>query len=167
MKKSTIFLLVVVYIIAFFAVGLYGVRLKSHYSFDYLNEIKVTPAAESGLVEQSFTTEELGSKDDLPTYKVIHEYRYKVKYTTDMVIKFTVELNPSNTTNNDFLLSYTGEKGDDSDKLFKVSRVDATTLYVTDISKPTALVKTSIEFTLEDPDKNGVRTTVYISVGNK
>ena len=158
MKKSTILILVVVYVIAFFIVGLMGMQLRAHYEVNYVNEIRITPFEESGLVERApVTTEKYGKEDDPEHLRIVHEYSYKVKYTSGLVLKFNVEVIPDNSTYRDFKFSYpenspcTFTKNEDS------------TIFVTEIKKYGSF-KTELQFTVEDNHMNGVKSTVKVIV---
>ena len=43
MKKSTILMLIVIYVVAFLVVGFFGVSISGHYNVNYVTEILITP----------------------------------------------------------------------------------------------------------------------------
>ena len=158
MKKSTILILVVVYVLAFFVVGLMGMQIRAHYQVNYVNEIKVTPFEESGLVESSpVQTETFGSQDDPEHLRIVHEYNYKVKYVEGLIIKFHIEIVPDNSTLKEFKLSYP----ENSPCVF--THNEDSTVFVSDIVKYGSF-KTEFLFTVEDNHMNGVKSTVKVIV---
>ena len=158
MKKSTILFLVVVYVVAFFIVGFLGIQLRSHYQVNYVNEIKVVPFEESGLVERSpVQTETFGTNDDPEHLRIVHEYNYKVKHTEGLILKFNIQVIPDNTTYREFKLSYP----ENSKCVF--TKNEDSTLFISDIVKYVSF-KTEIQFTVEDNHMNGVKSTVKIIV---
>lgn len=160
MKKSTILMLVVVYIVAFFIVGLMGMQLRSHYSVTYLNEIQLVPFEESGVVEEvPVTTIKHGSEDDPSHLRVEHEYYFKVQYHADIVLRFNVVMVPNETTDNNYLL-YVPETNPATITKDEVDK----SLTITNISKPGKVYDIGVEFTLTDTKQNGVKSHVHINV---
>ena len=158
MKKSTILILVVVYVIAFFIVGLMGMQIRSHYEVNYVNEIKVVPFEESGLVERSPTkTETYGKEDDPEHLRIVHEYNYRVDYHAGLVLKFNIQVIPDNTTFRDFKFTYP------ENSPCKFTKNEDSTIFVTDIVKYGSF-KTELQFTVEDNHMNGVKSTVKVIV---
>jgi len=161
MKKSTILLLVVVYVIAFFIVGLLGMQLRSAYSVSYLNEIRVTPFEETPLVLKNFTTESLGSENEPEKMRVVNNYTYNTNYTgKGMVIKLNVSLLPNETTVNDYQLYF-----EENEKFYSVVKNEDLSIFVT-INKVYPGSFTDVTLILKDKMQHGVKTTVNISVIN-
>ena len=160
MKKSTILMLVVVYIVAFFIVGLLGMQLRSHYSVTYLNEIQVTPFAESGVVEEvPPTTTKHGNEDDPSHLRIEHEYFFTVQYHEDIVLRFNVVMVPTETTDNNYLL-FVPEKNPATITKDEVDK----SLTISNISKPGKFFDVGVEFTLTDTKQNGVKSHVHLTV---
>lgn len=161
MKKSTVLLLIAVYIIAFFVVGLRGMELRSHYQVSYINEIQVIPFEEMGMTLTEDIKTDLNkdeAKESLKRYT--HDYKYRINYADNMVLKFDVKLIPSNTTISEFqfymdetYLKMCTPTVDNSDK----------TIFISNISKP-ILSKSEIRFTVSDSQMNGVTSTVSVII---
>ena len=166
MKKSTILLLVVFYIAAFFVVGLLGMQIRSHYQVSYVNEFIIKPMEDMKSLnlkidDKQTKTETFGDAETDPTHvRTVHEYVYKpIKYREGLTLKFEVEFNPQNTSLSDYVLHWK-----DTTTLYKVTKDDIDkTIFVTDIQKPGRLA-TNIEFTIEDLQANGVKSSVKIIV---
>lgn len=161
MKKSTILMLIVFYIIAFFVVGLKGMELRSHYQVSYINEILVEPFEEIGMTLTEDIRTDLNEEEEKESLKrYTHDYKYRINYTEGMVIKFDVKLVPSNTSISEFQF-YMDEQYqkictptiDNSDK----------TIFLSNISKP-ILSKTEIKFTVSDSQMNGVTSNVSVTI---
>ena len=161
MKKSTILLLVVIYIIAFFVVGLLGIQLRSHYHVDYLNEIQVEPFEESQIALVSFNTEQINEGQEISEDKRrmhnTYEFKTTTPYTADMTLKFHVNLIPENTTFSDYILQEQDTKG-----MYNISKGGDGTIFVQDIKVIGR--RTVVKFTLEDMQKHNITTDVTVYV---
>ena len=103
MKKSTILLLIVVYIAAFFIVGLIGISLRSHYEINYVSEIIVEKMeGQPNLELNRLEREEIVSKDDPDHARYNNSYVCDVDYVKDLVLKFKVSVKPDNSTYSTF-----------------------------------------------------------------
>lgn len=165
MKKSTILMLVVIYIAAFFIVGLMGIQLRSHYHVDYLNEIQIEAFEESriALVKQESVQVNEGQEISEEKKRIQNTYEFKTTtpYTEDMVLKFHVKLVPENTTFSDYKLNEVDGKG-----LYTVSKGDDGTIYVQDLKiiGNRKNSKTVVKFSVEDLQKHGIKTDVTLNV---
>lgn len=161
MKKSTILLLVIVYIVAFFVVGLRGMELRSHYHVSYINEIQVIPFEEIGMtLSQDIRTDLNEEETDETRKRFTHEYKYRVNYADDLVLKFDVKILPSNTTINEFQFYM-----DEAYRKMSTPTIDNSdkTIFLSNIDKP-ILSKSEIKFTVSDSQMNGVTSTVSITI---
>ena len=161
MKKSTILMLVIVYVVAFFLVGLLGMELKSHYQVSYLNEIQVVPFEEIGMTLVEDKRVDLNENEEKESFKrFTHDYKFRINYTTDLVLKFDIKLMPSNTTVNEFQFYM-----DDQYRNLCNPVVDQgdKTVFIQNIKKP-LLSKSEIRFTVSDSQMNGVISTVSITI---
>lgn len=152
MKKSTIFLVILVYIVAFFAVGLFGIAIRSNYEMNYVNEILVEMMDEQPtLVEKSHErVEKTQNITDDAYRRYENSYSYTIDYEQGVVAKFRVKVLPTNSTYSNFSIIY-----EDSETI-KYEKVDETLVYVTFLKKRTA------SFTLESSDGNKTQTKVSI-----
>lgn len=158
MKKSTILLLVVVYVIAFFLVGLLGMQLRSHYSVSYLNEIKVVPWEETNLTLVTSNEEKFGDETDEKHVRIVHDDTYKVKYVDGLVLKFNVVLVPANTSIDDYKLSF------EESTAYNIVKNDVDKTIFVDEIKKVGRFGVNIQFTVEDNHMNGVKSTVTVIV---
>ncbi len=162
MKKSTILMLVVIYIAAFFIVGLLGIQLRTHYHVDYLNEILITPFEESHLVETKHPEHVLineGQEISEDKYRYTNSYEFKTttNYSADMVLKFRVNLVPDNTTFSDYKLQEGDAKG-----MYKIEKGGDGTIFIKDIV--VIGKRTAVNFTVEDLQNHGIKTDVTVYV---
>lgn len=162
MKKSTILMLVVIYIVAFFVVGLMGIQLRSHYHVEYLNEIQVTPFEESQLVLKDFKQVQINEGQDVGEEKKrlqnTYEYETTTTYSADMVLKFYVKLIPENTTIDEFKLDY------ESSGMYEIVQNQDKTLFVQNIKKLPKTKATTVKFTVQDQQKHNIKTEVTVRV---
>lgn len=151
MKKSTILLVLVVYIISFFIVGLLGISIKSNYEMNYVNEILVTPMEEQiGLVEVSHERVELTQNVDEEYRRFENSYTYSIDYQKGLVVKLRVKVVPDNSTYTKFDLVT-----EPSDYIsFEIK--DETLVYITFNKRRAA------NFTLESTDGNKTPTNVSV-----
>lgn len=152
MKKSTIFLVILVYIVAFFAVGLFGIAIRSNYEMNYVSEILVeTVDDQPTLVEKSHVrTEKTQNIVDDEYRRYENTYNYTVDYVQGVVVKLRVKVLPTNSTYSDFSIIY------ENTESIKYEKVDETLVYVTFFKKRTA------SFALESSDGNKTQTNVQI-----
>lgn len=161
MKKSTILMLIVVYVIAFFVVGLRGMELRSHYQVSYINEILVEPFEEIGMTLTEDIRTDLNEEEEKESLKrYTHDYKYRIDYSDGIVIKFDVKLIPANTSISEFLF-YMDEQ---YEKMCSVAIDNSDkTIFISNISKP-ILSKSEIKFTVSDSQMNGVTSTVSVTI---
>ena len=111
MKKSTILMLVVIYVVAFFVVGLFGVSLRAHYKVNYVSEIIVKPLETTEVVEHTgaggHEVEEILNEEDPEHARYNRTYRYAAAYTPGLVLGFRVQVKPDNSTYDKFETLYT------------------------------------------------------------
>lgn len=84
MKKSTIFLLILVYIVSFIIVGLFGIQTRAYDEIIYVESIKLKAVNSENIVE----------KYDKPT----ETYKFTTYYTEGLVVQLKAEVLPANTT---------------------------------------------------------------------
>lgn len=169
MKKSTILMLVVIYIVAFFVVGLIGIQLKSHYHVEYLNEIQIEVFDEDQPLKQTnFETRQLNEGQEISEDRRRTENKYEfvtTSYRSDMVLKFKVVLIPENTSVTGFSLYCDENNKDESVRMYTVVKNDDNTVFIKNIKKfPIPGYDTNISFTLEDLQKHNIKTFVNITV---
>ena len=126
MKKSTILFLIVVYIAAFFVVGLIGISLRSHYEINYVTEILVEKMDNQPNLELAKSErEEIVSKDDPDHARYNNSYVYDVDYVKDLVLKFKVTVKPDNSTYSTFTIDNLPKE-----TIAKVEKNEDSTIYV-------------------------------------
>ena len=165
MKKSTILMVVIVYVIAFFLVGLLGRQVRSYFRVDYLNEIKVSefllPSEEPKLKMRSFKqtalNEEQEVSEDRKRFQNYYEFETIVSYNENMVLKFNVDLVPDNTTQVDYKI------WEAETTKYHVEKQPDGKIFVTDIKKsPSRALR--IDFTLEDLLNHKIITEVKVYI---
>lgn len=165
MKKSAILLVILVYALAFFIVGFYGMQVKSHFHVDYLSSIEVqesvlaTDEPKMTMIKhtQTLVNEEQETTEERKRYQNYYEFETVVPYSEDLVLKFDILLKPTNTTYDDYKLwpstakSYVAEKQDDGK------------VFITNIKKMTGITAKA-EFTVEDLTNNKTITQVKVYI---
>ena len=84
MKKSTIFLIILVYIVSFVIVGLFGIQARGYNEIIYVESITLR-AVDEELVQSR--------------YKGDQNYTFVTYYEDNLVVKFKAEVLPANATN--------------------------------------------------------------------
>lgn len=129
MKKSTILFLVVIYIAAFFVVGLIGISIRSHYQMNYVSEITVEKMGNNSTLvlrdDDGFKQEEIVSVDDPDHARYNNFYHYNVDFEPNMVLQFKVVVKPDDSTYSDFDIFAKSKE-----TVGKVEKNDDSTIYV-------------------------------------
>ncbi len=142
MKKSTILLVVLVYIVSFLVVGLFGISIKGYNKDIYVDEIKIVVPTQEGIDIQDVTDYTKTKKD----------YKFIVTYKEDMIVQLKAEVYPTNTTFPNINVVY-----DEEQTAFAVDIVDQFYLNITFQGAGT-VAKFSVEST--DGQKYQVPVTV-------
>lgn len=152
MKKSTILVILAVYIIAFFVVGLLGISIRSNYSVNYVNEIQVTEVENQPYL--TLTNHEREEKKEIEEEdtKYYNTYTYRVAYQENIIAKFKVRLLPDNTSYTKFNVYYT------ESARYSVDVLDNEFVYVTFLKS-----KTTASIMLESTDGNKTYSTLNIT----
>ena len=153
MKKATILLVLLVYIVAFFAVGLFGIAIRTNYKMNYVNEILIEKMDDQpGLVERKHDRVET-TKDikDEQYRRFENTYDYTLSYEKGVVAKFRVKVLPTNSTYTTFTLIPT----EDPNLTYEIK--DETLLYITFNKRRTA------SFIVESTDGNKTQTMVTVA----
>ena len=159
MKKSTILMLVVIYIVAFFVVGLLGVSIRSHYQVNYVEELLVKPLEETQEILQEdvenggHSVEEIKNEEDVDHIRYNRKYTYRTVYQADLVLKFKIQVMPENSTYNKFETEYT-----EKPNIFTVDVNDDSTVYI-HVKK-----KGVINIKFLSTDANRTESDLYITV---
>ena len=95
MKKSTIFLIILVYIVSFVIVGLFGIQARGYNEIIYVESITLR-AVDEELVQSKYKPES-------------QSYTFMTYYEDNLVVKFKAEVLPANATNKKVKLSYDTE----------------------------------------------------------
>lgn len=156
MKKSTILFLVVIYIAAFFVVGLIGISIRSHYQMNYVSEITVEKMSNnSSLVlneSDGYIREEIVNEDDPDHARYNNNYHFDVDFEPNLVLQFKVVVKPDDSTYSDFVVSSSSKE-----TIGKVEKNDDSTVYV-------YIYKAKdFNFQIVSTDGNKVTTKVAIS----
>ena len=158
-------MVIIVYIVAFFLVGLLGMQVRSHFHVDYLNEIKVSEfvlATEEPKMKLKKHTrvplnEEQDVKEERKRYQNYYEFDTIVPYEEGMVLKFNIELVPENSTINDYKIwkttatSFVAEKQSDGK------------IFISNIKKSPGRTAKA-EFTVEDLQNHKIITEVKVYI---
>ena len=98
MKKSTIFLILLVYIASFVIVGLFGIQVRAHNEIVYVENISLTPINQEALVNYKY--DETNKK-----------YTFIAYYEDGLVIQLKANVTPANQNPviRDFWLEYDSE----------------------------------------------------------
>lgn len=161
MKKSTILMLIVIYIVAFFVVGLMGIKLRNHYSVSYLNQIQIEAFEESKVEKVKYETVQINEgqeiSDEKKRIQSTYEFKTTTAHTADMVLKFRVVLIPENTTFSDYKLNVP-----DTKNMYSVKKGGDGTIFVENIQVIGR--RTPVKFSLEDLQNHGIKTDVTVFV---
>lgn len=84
MKKSTIFLLILVYIVSFIIVGLFGIQTRAYDELIYVEGINLKAVNSENVTEKYDTEEKM--------------YKFFAYYEEGLVIQLKAEVLPANTT---------------------------------------------------------------------
>ena len=85
MKKSTIFLLILVYIASFIIVGLFGIQTRAHNEIIYVDSITLKAVDEDNVQSKYNETKNL--------------YTFVTYYEENLIVKLKAEVLPANATN--------------------------------------------------------------------
>lgn len=85
MKKSTIFLLILVYIASFIIVGLFGIQTRAHNEIIYVDTITLK-AIDEEFVESKYNESK-------------NQYTFRTYYDDNLIVKLKAEVLPANATN--------------------------------------------------------------------
>lgn len=164
MKKSTILLVVVVYIVAFFVVGFFGIQVRSFYSVNYINEILVTPHEQTNVVLEKDERVTQGDESDLKSYRVTHDYLYTVNYTAGMTLVFNVEIIPDNSSISEYQWDHDENSEFKENNFYKIEKDSVDKTITISIKKKITGTFTRVKFSVWDSDQNGVKSNVEIHV---
>lgn len=165
MKKSAILMIIIVYVIAFFAVGLLGLQIRANFNVDYLNEIKVEefvlPSDQPKLKLRSYKQVALNEEQDVPDdrkrFQNAYEFETIVPYDASMVLKFNINLVPENTTFNDYKLWPNNAKS------YVVEKQPDGKIFIKNIEKKAGRLGKA-EFTVEDLQNHQITTEVIVYI---
>ena len=150
-------MLVIIYILAFFIVGLFGITVQAHYHVNYVTEITVEPLKDTPIVEYKLagghTREELVNEQDPDHDRYNRVYRYCAAYEPGLILGFRIQVQPENSTYGKFETIYT-----EKPTVFELERKDESTIYL-HIHK-----KGSINLIFQSTDGNRTETQVQITV---
>ena len=111
MKKSTILMILVIYVVAFLVVGFLGVSISGHYNVNYVAEILITPLEGTVLNEHvengGHTVEPIINEQDPDHARYNRVYRYETDFEPGLILGFRVQVKPDNSTYSNYMLSYT------------------------------------------------------------
>lgn len=152
MKKSTILLVIVVYVLAFFVVGLLGISISSNHHVSYVNEILVSAVEDQpNLVEKEHKRTEISKEGVDEEYRRFENtYRFNSSYTPGLILKFRIKVMPDNTTYSGFTLDTKEDQYIDYDVK------EGSLLYITFNRRGVT------SFTVESTDSNKTQSTVTI-----
>lgn len=155
MKKSTILLLIVIYIAAFFIVGLVGISIRSNYKVSYVSEILLTTLEGQKIeeMEPGHIRKEIKNPEDPDHIRYENQYNYQTDYEDNIIVKFKVQVKPDNTTYSTFETIY-----QESD-LYKVTVNTDNTVYIAVYSP-----YTNIDVTFQSSDGNRLQTNLRLMV---
>lgn len=152
MKKSTILLLLVVYVVSFFLVGLLGVSIRSNYILNYVNEITVELMEDQpNIRETKHERVDLTENADEEHKRYENTYNFFTRYQENLIIKFRVKVLPVKSTYSNF--TFTTKE----DEYIEYEIKDETLIYITYKARGTTM------FTLESQDGNKTQTTVTVT----
>jgi len=86
MKKSTIFLVLLVYIASFIVVGLLGIQVRAHNEIIYVEDIKLAPVNPDAFIVNEYSEEK-------------ERYEFWTYYEEGMILQFKASVYPANVTN--------------------------------------------------------------------
>ncbi len=155
MKKSTILVLLLIYIVSFFVVGLIGVSIRSNYQVSYVSEILITPLEGQVIneMEPGHTTKEISNPEDPDHIRYEHSYNYETDYEPNLIVKFKVQVKPDNTTYNTFETIYS------KSSLYLITVNEDNTVFIAVYDS-----YTNIELTFQSSDGNRLQTTLRLMV---
>lgn len=152
MKKSTILLLLVVYVVSFFLVGLLGVSIRSNYILNYVNEITVELMEDQpNIRETKHERVDLTENADEEHKRYENTYNFFTRYQENLIVKFRVKVLPVKSTYSNF--TFTTKE----DEYIEYEIKDETLIYITYKARGTTM------FTLESQDGNKTQTTVTVT----
>lgn len=93
MKKSTIFLILLVYVASFIIVGLFGIQVRAHNEIVYVDSISLSPVNSEAFVNYRYDEAE-------------KKYKFIAYYEDDLVIQLKANVSPANATNGAVKVSY-------------------------------------------------------------
>lgn len=140
MKKSTVLLVALIYVISFLIVGIFGISVRGYHNNVYVESIKITDPdnGAAGLVVK---------EPDLET----EDYYFFVRYKTDLTVRVEARVLPDNTTFPEVNYSWDLEQG-----VFTLEKVDK--IYaVVHFNK-----KGSARFVAESTDGEKVQSRILI-----
>jgi len=152
MKKSTILIILAVYLIAFFVVGLLGISIRSNYNVNYVSEIEVAALDGQSFLTQTEHTREEHKELKVEDTKYFNYYTYKVAYEPNIIAKFKVKVLPDNTTFTKFTYSV------EQSTRYTVEVHDNEFLYITFLKG-----RTTVLITLESMDGNKTQSKINIT----
>ena len=156
MKKSTIFLVLMVYLVSFFVVGFLGIAVQSAYSMTYVQEILITALPDQPALE--FVEDEKIKNEAIDEEHVTytHNYTYKFKYIKGTTLKFSVDIMPLESTYRDFELINMLKSDNLEVQPVTYDVVDGNVVCVTYSKRRAA------EFKIQSTDGNKTESTVKI-----
>ena len=155
MKKSTILMLLIIYVVAFFVVGLLGVSVSAHYHVNYVTEIIVEPLKETHVIEYTqaggHSREEIVSDHDKSHARYNRKYNYCTTFEPGLILGFRVQVKPDNSTYDKYETIYT-----EKPNTFTLEQSGDSTIYIHMLKKGT--------FTLRFQSTDGNRTETELKV---
>lgn len=156
MKKSTIFLLVLVYIASFLIVGIFGISVKSYNSTYYVEKvnIEVAPTQVSG-VNPTIPKGLIADENELRHYTCTVRYNYVEKDTNGdikCVVRLKASVYPTNATTSTLRL-----QADETSDVATVTQEDNNVYFNVSFK-----IKGSFSFDVYATDGYGAYTTVKL-----
>lgn len=164
MKKSTILLVIVVYIVSFFIVGFMGIQLRSAYSVSYINEIRVEPTEQTEVTLKEDKKVTHGDESDPKTYSVTHDYKYFAMYKKGMSLVFNVIIVPENSTVSEYQWDHDPDSEVKENDFYIITKDSVDKTLTITPKKNLSFAFTTVTFSLWDSDQNGVKTNVSIDI---
>ena len=153
MKKSTIFVVLLVYLVSFFIVGFLGIGIKSAFSVTYVSEITITelPDQPTLTLNAHERAENLTAEGEHNTFT--NDYKYSFTYVKNTTLKFRVNVLPIESTHKEFTFINLLE----SPYVTYDVKQDESLVFVTFLKRRAA------SFTIQSTDGDKTETTISIS----
>ena len=104
MKKSTILVVALVYIVSFLIVGLFGMSIRALEKDVYVEKINIT------CLEQGINIEDLTDYNQEPDFDNPFLYKFRTDFNEGLTVQLKAEVLPIETTYKNIILSYSQEQ---------------------------------------------------------